>query len=105
MTKEDSKFHPDLLDITELELLVLLMEECGEVIQAASKCIRCRNYVHPDTGKSNIDHLKLEMNDLRVIMLETTTYMFKRVGDTSEVIEMTTEKYKKLQKWTNVFNR
>lgn len=101
---KDSKFNPEDLIGGELELLILLMEECGEVIQAASKCIRCIEYVHPNTGVSNKQQLKTEMNDLRIIMLELNAYMYQDTGNNKEVVEMTKAKYEKLSKWTNVFS-
>lgn len=40
----DKKFNIDKLDKDTQELLVLLIEECGEVIQAATKCMRDKDY-------------------------------------------------------------
>lgn len=36
----DSERKPEQIELTTDEKLVLLMEECAEVIQAASKCLR-----------------------------------------------------------------
>lgn len=48
----------------ERELLVILMEECAEVTQAASKLIRFGKENRPDGGLSNAYHLGAEMGDL-----------------------------------------
>lgn len=42
-------------DLTREELLVLLMEECAEVIRAASKCLRFGwDRDHPDYGRNDL---------------------------------------------------
>lgn len=51
----------------ERELLVILMEECAEVTQAASKLIRFGKENHPDTGLSNSLVLATEVGDLEAI--------------------------------------
>ena len=49
----------------ERERLVILMEECGEVIQACSKVIRSGWEFKPHGGEtSNADHLRAEMDDV-----------------------------------------
>ena len=46
-------------------LLVCLSEECAEVIHAASKCLRFSpEDKHPLKASTNIEDLKLELNDL-----------------------------------------
>lgn len=53
--------------LTREELLVLLIEECGEVIQAATKCLRfgVDRYDPRDPGKgSNYTVLSEEIGDL-----------------------------------------
>jgi hypothetical protein len=66
-----SKYQPNGTPLTdyERELLVILMEECAEVIQAASKLIRFGKENRPPTGFphseiSNSTYLGLEAGDL-----------------------------------------
>ena len=50
-------------------LLLCLMEECNEVAQAASKCLRFGfDDKHPEKEETNLEGLKGEMNDLRAIV-------------------------------------
>jgi NTP pyrophosphatase (non-canonical NTP hydrolase) len=55
----------DTLSAAETERIAMLIEECGEVIQAASKVLR-HGYLnhHPDRTKTNKDDLHAEMVDL-----------------------------------------
>jgi len=46
----------------EKELLTILMEECAEVILAASKLIRFGKENRPD-GMANVDHLSIEYGE------------------------------------------
>ena len=49
----------------ERERLVMLMEECGEIIQACAKILRYgRDSVDPLTGVVNGDNLRDELDDL-----------------------------------------
>jgi hypothetical protein len=57
--------------LTRDELLVLLIEECGEVIQAATKCLRFGYDVDHDIGYGrNSDVLASECGDLQAVMDE-----------------------------------
>lgn len=56
----------------EREVLVILMEECAEVIQAASKLIRFGKENRPDTGISNSVVLAHEIGDLRAMVALVT---------------------------------
>lgn len=63
-----SELHAPL---TRDELLILLIEECGEVIQAATKCLRFGFDVDHDVGYGrNSDELAKECGDLQAIMDE-----------------------------------
>jgi len=68
-----TRYKPNGIPLTdhERELLVILMEECAEVTQAASKLLRFGKENHPDTGKSNSLVLACEMGDLEAIMSMT----------------------------------
>src|SRR3954466_16210942 len=53
-----------MTELTRDELLILLIEECGEVIQAATKCLRFGfHYHHPGYG-INCAVLTAEIGDL-----------------------------------------
>jgi hypothetical protein len=71
------RYQPNGVTLTdyERELLVILMEECAEVIQAASKLIRFGKENRPNDGMSNTYCLGLE------------------IGDVSQVISMTQDAY------------
>lgn len=49
-------------------LLLLLMEECGEVAQAAAKCIRFTPEHATVDNPTNFENLVLEFNDLIAIV-------------------------------------
>ncbi len=53
----------------ERELLVILMEECAEVTQAASKLIRFGKENRPVNGETNTRALGLEVGDLSHMIL------------------------------------
>ena len=57
------------LDDAEAERLALLMEECGEVVQAIGKILR-HGYEsrHPMGGENNRHRLHLELGDLKHAM-------------------------------------
>ena len=63
-------YKPNGIPLTdyERELLVILMEECAEVIQAASKLIRFGKENRPDSGIPNTRTLALEFGDLQFVM-------------------------------------
>ena len=57
--------------LTRDELLVLLIEECSEVIHAATKCLRFGYDVDHDVGYGrNSDALAKECGDLQAVMDE-----------------------------------
>lgn len=57
-----------MADLSREELLILLIEECGEVIQAATKCLRFGwDRVGPDGYGRNDLRLAEEVGDLRAI--------------------------------------
>jgi NTP pyrophosphatase (non-canonical NTP hydrolase) len=49
-------------------LFLLLMEECGEVAQAASKCVRFTPEHAPAEMPTNFENLVVEFNDLIAII-------------------------------------
>lgn len=62
--------HFNKLTPTEAELLALLAEECGEVVQAIGKILRHGlDSWHPDSGMNNRSTLEREMGDVRAAMI------------------------------------
>lgn len=59
------------MKLTREELLVLLIEECGEVIQAATKCLRFGYAVDHGTGYGmNVEALAKELGELAAVQDE-----------------------------------
>lgn len=52
----------------EREVLIVLMEECAEVTQAASKLLRFGKENRPDNGVSNVETLSKEVGDLQYML-------------------------------------
>lgn len=75
------------------ELMTITMEECGELIQACSKSIRCDDY-------QNNDDLKEEIGDV-MCMIE----LIKENGLISqrEIDNQVNIKRMKLMKWSKLF--
>ena len=74
------------------ELMVITMEECGELIQKCSKATRCENYT---------DNQKLieEVGDVMCMLELLHDYDVFSWKDVYERVEI---KKKKLQRWSNV---
>ena len=83
----------DKEDLSKLqELMVITMEECGELIQACSKAIRCNDY--------NRDELKEELSDVMCmidLMIEYGIISKKDLSNGSQLKKM------KLMKWSKLF--
>lgn len=56
----------------EDELLTILVEECAEVIKAATKLMRFGKENNPMTGISNLRDLALEIGDLQHMIFKVT---------------------------------
>ena len=75
------------------ELMVITMEECGELTEACSKAIRCENY--------NDDRLVEEAGDV-LLMIEL---MINRGLISKEDIDARKKiKIEKLKKWSNLIS-
>lgn len=72
------------------ETLVILMEECGEVIQECSKILRFGN---------DADKLHKELGDL-ICMIKLTEDNLNL--DFNKTFEYSTDKYIKLKSWSNL---
>ena len=74
------------------ELLTITMEECGELIQACSKAIRCDNY-HMN------EKLIEEVGDVMCMMELMHEYDLISWEDVGERVEV---KKKKLRRWSSL---
>ena len=76
------------------ELLTITMEECGELIQACSKAIRCDEYY-------NNDKLKEEIGDVQCmidLLHEWDLVSYDELDERSAIKE------EKLKKWSSLYD-
>jgi len=76
------------------ELLIITMEECGELIQECSKAIRCKDYYGNEKLVEEVGDVMCMIDLLHEYDLISWTDVDERVF----------EKKKKLMKWSNLFN-
>jgi NTP pyrophosphatase (non-canonical NTP hydrolase) len=77
--------------------LIILIEECSEVIHIASKMLRFGiHFEHPETGLSNVAHLEQELGDVQAMR-----YILENNGILSgaNIEEAANAKIQKLKKW------
>ena len=74
------------------ELLTITMEECGELIQACSKAIRCNDYY-------DNDKLLEEVGDVYCMIELMHEYDLISWGDIEERVKI---KKEKLKKWSDL---
>ena len=79
---------------SKTELLVILMEECAEVIQEASKLIR-----FPENNKSQ---LTKELGDLQCMISLTTNHLDI---DPVDIAVQIGKKRKKLEEYSSLFSK
>ena len=66
-----------------------LAEECGELVQILSKIQRFGiDYKHPETGRSNKDHLIQECADVRVFIEELQLSRFLKTSGAEEACKI-----------------
>jgi NTP pyrophosphatase (non-canonical NTP hydrolase) len=85
------------------EVLLILGEECAEVIQAISKCQRfgVDNY-KPGKPKTNRQHLEEELGDLMAMI---DIMIDKGLISSDEINQARLNKIAKLKKWSTIFNQ
>ena len=83
------------------EILLILQEECAEVTQAVSKCMRFGpDQMKPGKNRTNLNMLEEEIGDL-LAMIELLTDM--NIGVSTEgLTEAKKNKFEKLKKWSNL---
>ena len=74
------------------ELLTITMEECGELIQACSKAIRCDDY-------HNNEKLIEEIGDVQCMIDLIRQYDLVSLTEINNQVNI---KEKKLKKWSNL---
>ena len=85
------------------EIMYILQEECAEVTQAISKCLRfgIDNY-KPGKPKTNREHLAEEIGDLQAMI--DLCIKFNIVG--SEQVSIAADnKIAKLKKWSTIYEQ
>ena len=75
------------------ELLTITMEECGELIQACSKAIRCDEYY-------NNEKLIEEIGDVQCMIDLIRQYDLVSLEEINNQVNL---KEKKLKKWSSLF--
>ena len=85
------------------EIMFILQEECAEVTQAISKCLRfgIDNY-KPGKPKTNREHLAEEIGDL-IAMIELC--YDNDIVDVLQVKEAQHRKFDKLKKWSTIYEQ
>ena len=83
------------------EIMLILQEECAEVTQAVSKCMRFGpDQMKPGKERTNLNMLEEEIGDL-FAMVELLVDM--NIGVTNEGLEKAKlAKFEKLKKWSNL---
>ncbi len=89
------------MDFETSEILVILQEECAEVIVELSKCFRFGPDQCLENGEvSNIMRLQKELGDLAAMV---ELLVDKNVGVTNEQMLIAKhEKFEKLKRWSNI---
>lgn len=83
------------------EILLILQEECAEVTQSISKCLRFGpDQCKPGKDLTNIQHLEQEIGDLYA-MVELLVDQKVGVFDQG-IFEAKLKKFKKLKQWSNL---
>lgn len=80
--------------------MMILSEECAEVIQAISKCHRFGlDHYKPGKARTNREHLEEELGDLLAMIqiLQDTD-----IVDREKLQEAKSAKFKKLRCWSNI---
>ena len=83
------------------EVLLILQEECAEVTQAVSKCMRFGpDQMKPGKDRTNINMLEEEIGDL-FAMVELLTDLNIGVSK-SGISQAKKKKFEKLKQWSNL---
>ena len=84
------------------EILVILQEECAEVIQAISKCHRFgMDNLKPGKPKTNREHLEEEVGDMLAMI---DILLVNNIVSWANLHRAKRAKIEKLKKWSNIPN-
>lgn len=87
----------------EKEILLILQEECAEVTQAVSKVFRFGyDAKHPNEDRNNKERLEEELGDLQCMI---SLLIDAGIVKEENLLRAKTEKFEKLKKWSNIFNK
>ena len=89
------------------EILIILQEECAEVIQDVAKCFRFgpdQVHLNSKDGRTQIQNLEKELGD---VMAMIELLQDENIGVTKYGIDLAKKaKFEKLKKWSNIkFNK
>ena len=82
------------------EALVILQEECAEVIQAVSKCYRFGLYNQHKSGATQRANLELEVGDMLALV---DILVDQGVIDLNNLQTAKLNKVEKLKKWSSLY--
>ena len=88
---------------TDDEIMYILQEECAEVTQAISKCLRfgIDNY-KPGKPKTNREHLAEELGDLQAMIDLCIKF---NIVSSEHVSVAANNKIAKLKKWSTIYEQ
>ena len=88
---------------TNDEIMLILQEECAEVTQAISKCLRFGfdNY-KPGKPKTNREHLAEELGDLQAMIDLCVKY---NIVSKEHICVAADNKIEKLKKWSTIYEQ
>ena len=95
VSTEDNRISPQMKELdTRQQLLVVTMEECGELIEACSKTIRCEDYE---------DHPKM-IEEVGDVLLLIEMIIDRGLVKQEDIDARKKVKIEKLKKWSNLIN-
>ena len=89
-----------LVEIKTQEALVILQEECAEVIQEVSKCFR---FGINDLNKDGIKHSLVLEKEVADMLCMVDILVEQGILDPTRLNEGKVEKQTKLKKWSNLY--
>lgn len=85
------------------EILIILQEECAEVIQDVSKCFRFgpdQVHLNSKDGRTQIQNLETEIGDM---MAMVELLVDEKIGVTKYGIDLAKkQKFEKLKQWSSI---
>ena len=89
------------------ELLIITMEECGELTQACSKVLRKRDFENRNLkGKKTLGESKKDLvKEVADVLCMIELMKDQGLIEHKDIIEGIEKKREKLKKWSNLFNK